>query len=248
MRLILLLGLASSAWGQVVPDTQASCGGSTSTFTCSYTMSAAANGEIVVSAFSNNNSPTFISSVVWDVATANQSFTNVADFAFTDGGLALSGNLSVWVLAGPTTSGTKLITFNLLGGVKVEAVARSYTGVKQTGQPEANSGNLTPTCGNTNCNAAITTVANNAWIVMSLANLVNRTILCNQSGDNCTNPISEATNNRANSADLGPVTPAGASTITANANGAGTSVMGVYALSLAPAPAATPVKHKVTIE
>lgn len=85
--------------------------------------------------------------------------------------------VDLWYLINPAT-GSNTLAVNLGGAVSnwFSVSVASYTGVKQTGQPDA-SGSSSANSGLTDVTQSVTTTANNCWLVgiMSNANSLNPT-------------------------------------------------------------------------
>jgi hypothetical protein len=77
-----------------------------------------------------------VSSVIWDAAGVNQSFTKV-------GSVQVPGDrwCSLWVLKSPSATGTKQIDVNLSSSDAVRAESLSYTGCDTTTQPDSSGTN-----------------------------------------------------------------------------------------------------------
>ncbi|MHA1483605.1 MAG: hypothetical protein ACTSQA_09280 [Candidatus Heimdallarchaeaceae archaeon] len=96
---------------------------------------------------------------------------NISSVTYNSVGLTLidsitttSNGVSLWYLIAPATGGHNVVitpstTVNMIG------IATSYTGAKQTGQPDASSSNG-PTSA-TSFSPSLTTVADNCWAIFS---------------------------------------------------------------------------------
>lgn len=129
---------------------------------------------------------------------------------------------SIWYALGVSGTHTINLTKSIAGSTCFVSAA-SYTGVKQTGQPDAYSSN-TSTSG-TSISTTITTVADNSWIVASMT--ADNGIPSSTSAN-----LSLRVNNGSQSAFFdtnGVIHPAGATAITNNCTGntAGICIVGV---------------------
>ncbi len=127
-------------------------------------------------------------------------------------------------LAAPTT-GANTITITYSGAsAYTNGCGASYTGAKQTGQPEASTTNSASA---TSIAATVTTVSANAWVVVG-------------GSDDASTPTFSGGTGRANAsagaflADTGPVVTPASTTITCNA---GLANWGVVTAALTPIPA-----------
>lgn len=143
------------------------------------------------------------------------------------------GYHQIWVLIAPAT-GTNTIQITT-AGANGQAVATSYTGVAQTGNPEAtngaNSGSAVTTI-----NSSVTTLTDNAWVIASCSY---------DSFPNSQNAGTGSTQRAVRSASLSggqsiglydngsAKTPAGSVSMTVNAS-AGSGIMDIYQMALKP--------------
>ncbi len=119
---------------------------------------------------------------------------------------------TLWYLINPAT-GTHDIVASYASQNECYLVAASYTGAKQTGQPDATAGNAGQS--STAITAVVTTVADNCWVVMSAT--------CNSlglaAGASTTMRVSATPNDAIGFFDNNAAkTPAGAVTLTATGN------------------------------
>lgn len=106
------------------------------------------------------------------VATANNTGANISGVTYN--GVAMTqiwtinnaapSKMYFWYLIAPAT-GANNITVTATGTCSIIAKSVSYTGVKQSGQPDATITNWPTTT--TSWSQSLTTVANNCWIIMS---------------------------------------------------------------------------------
>lgn len=136
------------------------------------------------------------------------------------------GMLQIWGLLAPST-GSNTFTVTFSAGT-VFLIALSYTGVAQSGLPDA-SATLNQTAGGSTMANAITTVADQAWVSCIVVNGTS-TPTVNTNVTARATPISTVVAGDSN----GPVTPAGAFTQTWNVNAA--SSCEIVQVSFAPAP------------
>lgn len=138
--------------------------------------------------------------------------------------------IHLFYLVGPTT-GSNNVVITADQTQYIAGNALSYTGAKQTGQPD-NQGTATASVGVTTITKAITTVADNSWL-MAFGRIDSGTILV---GAATTSRVSAETNGAMFADGNAAITPAGSSaltyTIPITANAA------MITASFAPAPAA----------
>lgn len=124
-------------------------GGSTtvsSTLSWSHTCSGTDRGLVVIS---NYGAGTLPSSVTYNGVAMTQINTNTSRTAF-------------YFLANPA-SGSNTVAINYFSsGVAIQGIAASYTGVSQTGNPEANA---LATNGGGSLASSVTTLKNNSWVI-----------------------------------------------------------------------------------
>lgn len=77
---------------------------------------------------------------------------------------ALYGGLSMWYLLGPA-SGANDVVVSAGTSQFIRAVAADYTGVNQSGQPDATSPGSFDTVGHASYTDSVTTVADNSWAI-----------------------------------------------------------------------------------
>lgn len=140
--------------------------------------------------------------------------------------LAGQGNSSLWYLINPTT-GSNTVLASLSSSVSIDGISASYTGVKQTSQPDAQTVFAATSTGFTQ---STTTVADRTWMVW----------VCMNAGAQTTTMTSGATirqignvNTDAYGDSNGAITPAQSYSMTAGGPGGSTSWIGVQA-SLVP--------------
>lgn len=124
------------------------------------------------------------------------------------------GRIESWGLVAPA-SGTKTIQVNLSGSIASTAVAESYTGVHQTSPTEGFAGNQATNVGAADATVSVTSVADKCWIHAAIAT-DDTAITANQTSRN---NVTGAGGSGANE-DTGPITPAGATTMSYTAVGA----------------------------
>lgn len=129
---------------------------------------------------------------------------------------------TTWLLMNPTT-GANNVVISGSPSANISAMSASYTGVKQTGQPDAHT---TATAGSSPVSKAITTVADNCWVV-GFASMDNNTPTAN-TGITFRKTAFHLGIGDSNAA----VTPAGSYTMAANGGSSGSLVL--MLISLAP--------------
>lgn len=140
------------------------------------------------------------------------------------------GYSSEWYILGQ--SGTHNIVITNQGSDDMFASASSYINVKQTGQPDAHAANSTSA--NT-ITTNITTVANNSWLVGCGGDQVNGPFPT--TGANTTFVVT--TNGQAGQYDSnGPITPAGATSMSGTDGGNSGNRIGLVVASFSPSSAA----------
>lgn len=137
-------------------------GDGTKTTTTAHTVSGANTILIVATASSMTNGSTSVSGITY----AGVALTQVT----TDTQIPTNNYLGLWYLINPTTGTNNIaITLTQSGGGRVWGGAASYTGVKQSGQPDAfNTGTATA---QTSLTVAVTTVADNCKLVGNMGSL-----------------------------------------------------------------------------
>ncbi len=150
----------------------------------------------------------------------------------------VAGNLdnTLWYLIAPAT-GTNNIVASYASQAEVYLVAASYTGAKQTGQPDATAGNSGQSA--SAITAVVTTIADNCWVVMSAT--------CNSlglaAGASTTSRTEASPNDAIGFYDNNAAkTPAGAVTLTATGNATNNTTSS--GASFAPAVAEGPTNLK----
>lgn len=139
------------------------------------------------------------------------------------------GYVSLWYLLGQ--SGTHTFTINKTAADIVYVKAASYTGVKQTGQPDAHGAQATT---GTTATANITTVANNSWIMSTGGSQVNGVFTSTSA-----NMVLRVSNFEASYYDSNAaITPAGISNAVGTDSTNGASRIGIVAASFSPSSAA----------
>lgn len=91
-----------------------------------------------------------------NVTYAGVAMTNIYNYNFLFG----SANLSLWYLINPA-SGSNTVSASGAGSINC-ALATSYTGVKQSGQPDAINFNNSS---GSSVSTSVTTIADNCWII-----------------------------------------------------------------------------------
>lgn len=164
--------------------------------------------------------------LVVDVAllSAGQTVSSIVD-DFGGGAVAMTflgaqstvtsfGRIESWGLVAPI-SGTKTIQVNLSGSIASAAGAVSYTGVHQTSPTEGFNSNQATNVGATDATVAVTSVADKCWIHAAVA--TDDTAIT--AGQTSRNNITGAGGSGADE-DTGPITPAGATTMSYTGVGA----------------------------
>lgn len=169
-----------------------------STWTVSYTVGAGANRILFVGASDLVQSSTDITGVTY----AGVSMTKIAE------GRAGTDRFStLWMLVNPATGANNIVFSRTTSGSYIEAVAASYSGVKQTSQPDGTSVNQDTTDPNDN---TITSTADNCWHMM----IVHRATAGTLTAGTGTTLRANNSNNTALFDGNGAITPAGSNTIT----------------------------------
>jgi len=147
-----------------------------------------------------------------------------------------AGRVEMWGLANPT-AGTKSIQVNLSASIESVATAESYTGVHQTAPTEAfNSAQATNAGSATDASVAITTVADNCWVVAAC--VANDTSIAanNTSRNNVAGTLGSGADEDNNAAK----TPAGS--VTMGFTGMGiTTTWAIAGYAIRPLAASTPI-------
>ena len=130
----------------------------------------------------------------------------------------------IWRLTNPTT-GTNNVIISSSASVDIMAVSASYTGVAQSGQPDAGS-TATSTIGS--IIGTVTTIAVNAWAIACTTN--DQDNIAAGAGQTMRGSVSVTGIGDSNS----DITPAGAYTMQTNRQGAGNANWGMALISLAP--------------
>lgn len=120
---------------------------------------AGSDTALAVGAFENTSASNNITGVTYN----GVSMTNVVNLSCGTG----CGWVNGFFLANPTT-GTNNVVVSADTTLFIAAMAASYTGVKQTGQPEANNSGTCTSC--TSLSTAVTTVTDNSWTFLFHAN------------------------------------------------------------------------------
>lgn len=111
---------------------------------------------LVAFSYTNNLGATGISSITFNGA----SFTRINGVAIGSTGVEL------WYLVNPST-GTFDVTYTYSASNNKNGAVASYTGVAQSGQPDANNtGSVNP---GTSLSVSVTTVADNCWLIGGFA-------------------------------------------------------------------------------
>lgn len=130
---------------------------------------------------------------------------------------------STWILVNPAIGANNIVVSGSPSAF-ISGMSASYTGVAQTGQPDAQT---TQNSGASPVSKAITTVANNSWVLVGSA-------MDNNTPTNNTGiTFRQSTFNVAIGDSNAPVTPAGAYTMAANGGSSGSLVL--LMVSIAPA-------------
>jgi hypothetical protein len=231
-RLIAILLLSAPCFAAIAFDATGSCNTDASaTCSISITIVSANKGIIVanITADSGTLANRTVSTVKLDGTTA---FTNVAACTVDS-----SPNRSeMWRLLNTTTTGTHTVDITMggtPGGIVGGAV--SLTGVDQTTPVDA----CTSQSGTGSPSKAITTVADNAWIVEgTLINTSSASLAVNSGQTQRWNKLDSTDGIQAAGSTKGPITPAGSTTESWNA-GVSTSNYVYSLMSLTPDTGAT---------
>lgn len=136
-----------------------------------------------------------------------------------------AARIETWGLIAPST-GSNTIAVTLSGSIASAGTAVSYTGVHQTSPYEGFNSNQATNVGATDATVAITSVADNDWVHAAVA--TDDTAIT--AGQTSRNNVTGAGGSGADE-DTGPITPAGATTMSYTGVGAlATWVIGGYAL------------------
>lgn len=220
--LAIVLLIPGTAFAGIGYDTISSANGGNST-TISWTHVTTAsdpNTEMVVGAM--------------DFGATDPTDCSYNSVAMTESGTGVNGG-SLWTLKAPA-SGSHTVSCNWAGFGNKLGVATTYTGVKQTGNPEAaNSASGT----GTSKTVTLTTVADLAWVV----GVFSKTSTPNDITAGANTTIRGGINAGNGMVKIGDTnadqTPAGSHAVTGSTGDAAT-VWGVRGVSLAPVVAATP--------
>jgi hypothetical protein len=229
MRLaVLLIPLSLSA--QIALDNTLDVGHSVGTSLSNSFIISGTNRALVVAARNSGVSTSYITGVTalkGGIATA---MTEIGIELNIDG----DNPTSLWYMTNPDT-GSNTITLSAAGGASLDVVAHSYTGVSQTGQPEAfvlyqgTGGNAVL------FNGTLTTISANAWLVFGIVNRIQSSFTVTsgngETGQNLTIDV-----NGVGLLDRGPFASPGSNSLSCTFLGNGTTndVSGVV-ISLAPA-------------
>ncbi len=174
------------------------------------------NPILFCSTYENNN-VSFISGVTYNSVSMTE-LANVTGNAITN---------RLWYLINPST-GTHSVTITAnAGGMTTLAICASYTGAKQSGVPDAFT---TEAKSDTTFTETLTTVADNAWTVITDINGLNTVA--------GTNTTQRAVGTRSFIGDSnGPITPAGSHSMTVTQDsGFGSVIMASFAPFVASSP------------
>lgn len=206
-KIVALLLLATfPAWSAIAVDTEADLsnnGGSTSTYTVSYTMGSHTNRVLYLFAEGdtgggNNDCQAGVGT---GTGSAGATYSGVAGTFVQNGNGTNTRFTYLWIWLNPASGAHNfVITCNSTHFIIAGAI--SYYNGAQTGQPDAS--NQGQSASTTSYTTSLTTVTNNDWVTLFSTNLV-------VAGSNCTSRV-------ANSSWIicdsnGPVTPAGSYTM-----------------------------------
>lgn len=164
-------------------------------------------------------------------------YDGVAMTKLTEIAVQANARMSVWYLIAPNTGTNDIVATFAANQTYVWLAAASYTGVKQSGFPDASNSSATPT--SSTISDSVTTVADNCWVVMcgyggsaGITAGANTTLRAVSVGDTrqgiCDNNAAK--------------TPAGSVTLTLNCNNDNTAAV---IFSLEPAP--TSIEYTETL-
>lgn len=198
----------------------------TSTVTWSHTCTGS-NGLLVVGTWDDTGGVSLATGVTY----------NGVSMTSAGAGIQVPGDrwVRLWWLVGPATGAHNIVASVSGGGTLVNGWATSYTGVKQTGQPDAAEVTNTLSTGTPPVTLAtsITTVANNSWTVIVSKSAGGGTL---SAGTGSTLRVL-ATAGGALFDSNAAVTPAGSHSMTVDC--AGTNALALLMISFSPAVAAT---------
>src|ERR1035437_2373668 len=153
-------------------DTISSAGNSSfGVLTYTHTVGASLSNSLLVvsiSAQDSNHANVPISTVTYNLV----SMTKIRD----DVSAGNDVSSALYYLLNPA-SGANSVIVTAIGNVKVMAVSSSWSGVAQSGQPDAQAGTETANNSSSAPSQAITTVANNSLIVDAISSQANRTAI-----------------------------------------------------------------------
>lgn len=144
----------------------------------------------------------------------------------------------LYYIIAPST-GTNAISFSLTSSVKLKILSASYTGAKQTSQPDAYGTVNNATTINSET-ASITTIANNCWTIMAGGTEIDGG--WDLTAGTGSHLITATSYSAALFDSNAPITPAGSKSMTTDAGGAGQ--IGLIISSFSPVPASGPVNVK----
>jgi hypothetical protein len=123
-------------------------------------------------------------------------------------------SLSMWYLLGPT-SGANNVVVSASTSHRIRAIAADYTGVKQSGQPDATSSGSFNITGQPSYTNSVTTVADNSWAIAAFVGYNGN--LPATAGTGSTRRVFGAFYGMPSIFDSnGPITPAGSYSMTIN--------------------------------
>lgn len=139
-------------------------------------------------------------------------------------------SISVWYLDGPAT-GSNNVVVTMMSNQTIHAVSSSYTGVKGSGQPDANVFNSSVFT--TSITQAIITITDNSWTVMCADSSTSSATTAGSGSTLRWTNIGSTGGALAILDSAAPITPAGSYSMTAS-NGNGSSIWATGVLALAP--------------
>ncbi|MBI3812387.1 MAG: hypothetical protein HY283_09330 [Nitrospirae bacterium] len=222
---VMKVGLDSGAGTGIAFDAPSSATNNTASLTWSHTVGAGSNSILVVGVSILNNS----SQTVTGVTYAGVPLTLIGS---QNNGT--NARVELWYRLVPAT-GANNVVVTLSAAAAVVGGAVSFTGVDQTSPVDAsafNSGNITPVT------VTITTVTNNAWVVdvlASLASSANTVTAAAGQTERWNVAIGGNPNARGAGSTKGPISPAGAVTMSWSLTGGPPRRSAIGAVALKPA-------------
>lgn len=189
----------------IVLDAVASSHAGASSLTFAHVVGAISNSLLVVSISSqdSNHANVPITGVTYNGVALTKAKEDMASSNNTSS--------SIWYLLNPA-SGTHNVIVSATGSVQILAVSSSWSGVAQSGQPDASAGAGTANNNSSSPSQAITTVADNSLIVDAISSEANRTAI---GGSQTTIGVVQGQSFENVSASYMIKTPAGSATMSA---------------------------------